>query len=544
MKNLLPSFTTSSSSALSRAIKISQFSLLSACLFVANAQAEMVFHRGNCAEPQSLDPQMSGDVQSGHILRDLFEGLIAEDKDGKLVPGIAKDWNISDDGLVYTFHLRDSQWTDGTPLTAQDFVYALQRAVSPETSSDYTFLLYPIKNAQAIAKGEEKDKQKLGVKALDEKTLEITLRSPTPYFLSLLTNSISYPVPQAVVEKYGKDWTKPQNIVSNGAFSMTKWTPNDRIELVKSKNYWDKAAVKLDKIIYYPIEDKNAELNRFRAGELEWTCEISADEMKFIKENLADSFKVANSLGVYFYGFNTTKKPFKDNLPLRKALSLAIDRDIIVNKVLGAGEAPAYNFVVPGVMNAKPYAPEYASWTQAQRNELAKKLYKEAGYSSDKPLTVELRYNTSENHKKVAIAVAAMWKSTLGVQTKMVNEEWKVFLQNRKQKNTQVFRSSWIGDYNDANTFLDLFVSNSGKNDVGFKSKKFDDLIQQASQTRDMEKRTDLLQAAEKDFIDSYSLAPIYFYVEKRLVSPRLKGYTINIMNHSRAKYMWVEDKK
>lgn len=301
--------------------------------------------------------------------------------------------------------------------------------------------------------------------------------------------------------------------------------------------------VKLDKVVFYPTEDQNAELKRFRAGELDWTYEVPNDQFKFIKKELADDFKVANYLGTYYYGLNTTKPPFKDNLPLRKALALAINRDVLVDKVIGTGETPAYGFVVPGVLGATPYTPDYATLTQKARIEMAKKLYAEAGYSADKPLELELRYNTSENHKKIAIAVAAMWKQALGVKTSLINEEWKVYLQTRKTKEkTQAFRAGWIGDYNDANTFLELFLGNSGLNDVGFNSPEFDSLLKQAGQETDADKRAQLMYDAEKIFVDDFALIPIYHYVIKRMVSPKVKGYDLNVMDHSRSKYMWIED--
>ncbi len=522
--------------------KLAKTLLLSGCVLAASLHAESVLHRGNGAEPQTIDPQLRTGTPSSHILGDLFEGLVAEGIDGSVVAGIADKWEVSKDLTTYTFHLRDdAKWTDGTPITAEDVVYGWQRGVNPAVGSEYAFLLYPVKNAQAIAEGKEKDISKLGIKAIDDKTVEITLNAPTPYFLGLLTNPIAFPVPKAVVEKYGSTWTKPEHIVSNGAFKMSKWTPQASMELVKSDSYWDKDSVKLDKVIFYPTENQNAELSRFRAGELDWTYNVPIEQLKFVKKELADSLHINNYLGVYYYGFNLTKPPFKDNLKLRKALSLAINRDALVNKVTAAGEKPAYNFVVPGVLGADPYVPAEASMTQKERVKLAKKLYQEAGYSKDKPLEVELLYNTNESHKKIAITIAAMWQQVLGVKVKLINQEWKVYLQNRTQKNTQVFRAGWIGDYNDANTFLELFLSSSGINNVGFESEAFDKLMQQASVEQDMDKRAALFKQAEQLLVDSYAVMPIYFYVSKHLVNPKLKGYKINVMDHSRSKYMSIE---
>lgn len=516
--------------------------LLASILLFSFSHAEMVFHRGNCTEPQSLDPQISGDVQSSHILRDLFEGLIAEDIYGELTPGVATHWTVSLDGLVYTFYLRDAQWSNGQPITAHDFVYAWRRALKPETGNSYAFLLYPVKNAEAIATGKETDITQLGIVALEDNVLQVTLHTPTPYFLSLLTHSISYPAPQNTIETYGTAWTKPEHIVSNGAFVMTDWIPQAYLTLTKSDTYWDKDKVRLDKVIYYLTEDRGAELRRFRAGEIDWTCSIPNEQLDFIKTHLADSFMTSNRLGVYYYGFNTTKAPFKDNPALRKALALAINRQLLVEKVMGTGEQVAYNLVMDGVLNAKPYVPDYASWTQAQRETLAKQLYRTAGYSDDTPLRFEIRYNTSENHKKIAIAVAGMWAKVLGVKTTLVNEEWKVFLQNRSMKHTEVFRADWVGDYNDANTFLALFSSHSGKNDVGYLSPAFDTLLQQASKAQIPEKRAQLLHDAEKQLIDDVVLIPLYFYVNKHLIHPRVRGYHLNVMNHSRSKTLWIEE--
>lgn len=505
------------------------------------SQAEMVFRKGNGSEPQSLDPQLAEGVPSSHIHRDLFEGLIAEDPAGELVPGVAEKWEISDDGKTYTFHLRESKWSNGDPVTAEDFVYALQRLVNPATGSTYSFIAYPIVNAKAIADGNEKDVSKLGVKALDAHTLQITLENSTPYFLGLLTHPSTLPVPKAVVEKQGKNWTRKENIVSNGPFKMADWVPNSQITLIKDENYWDKDVVKLDKVIYYPIEDQNSELKRYRAGELDWTYEIPNDQIKWLKANLKDELHIEPYLGVYYYGLNVGKPPFKDNPKLREALSLAIDRKVLVEKVMGTGELPAYNFVPPGVLHYKSYQPEVASWDRAKQIETAKKLYAEAGYSKDKPFKITLTYNTSENHKKIAVAVAAMWKQVLGVQTELQNQEWKVFLQNRREKNLTAFRAGWIGDYNDPYTFLELFQKGSGLNDVAYDNSQFDADLQKAAGIQDLDERAKVLQDAEKQLVNDLPVIPMYHYVTKRMIKPNVKGYVINIMDHSRSKYITVE---
>ena len=520
--------------------------LLAAALGVAAqaANAESVLRRGNGSEPQTLDPQTAQGVPESNILRDLFEGLIGEDASGNLVPGVAEKWEISADGKTYTFHLRhNAKWSDGSPLTAHDFVYGWQRAVDPATGSKYSFLLYPVKNAQKIAEGDEKDVNQLGVKAADDHTLVAELEGPTPYFLGLLTHATAYPAPKAAIEKHGKKWTRPENIVSNGPFKLDNWQPNAQLTVAKSDQYWDKEAVKLDKVIYYPTENQTSDMNRYRAGEVDMTYEIPNDQIKMLRENFKDELKISSYLGTYYYGFNLTRPPFKDNPKLREALTLAIDRDIITDKVTGAGEKPAYSFVPPGINGYDHYTPEYASLDKAARIEKAKKLYEEAGYGKDKPLKVDLLYNTSENHKKIAVAVAAMWKQNLGVQTNLTNQEWKVFLNTRNEKKqTEAFRAGWIGDYNDAYSFLELFQSKSGLNDSGYVNEKFDALLAQAGQEQDMGKRAAILKDAEKMLTDDYPVAPVYSYVTKRLVKPYVKGYADeNVMDHRSSKYMWIE---
>ncbi|MCB1754569.1 MAG: peptide ABC transporter substrate-binding protein [Gammaproteobacteria bacterium] len=523
----------------------STFLLLLAGLILLplSVQAEMVFRKGNGAEPGSLDPQIAEGVPASNILRDLYEGLTTEAADGAIIPGVAERWDVSEDGKTYLFHLREAKWSNGDPVTAGDFVYGWTRALNPATGSEYSFLLFPLENAQAIAGGEQEDLTALGVKAIDDKTLEVKLVGPAPYFLSMITHSIAMPVHRATVEAHGEQWTKPGNMVSNGPFTLAEWVPQSRIVLEKSSTYWDKEQVGLDKVIYYPTEDQNAELKRYRAGELDFTYEIPNDQIRWIRENLPDEFRVANYLGTYYYGFNTEQPPFKDNLELRKAFSMAIDRELLIEKIVTAGEVPAYAFVVPGVTAYDPVYVDFMELKGAAREEEIQRLYKEAGYSKDNPIEVEIRYNTNENHKKIAIAIASMWKKTFNAKVKLINEEWKVYLETRKQKQaTQVFRAGWIGDYNDPYTFLELFLSDSGLNDVGFDSGEYDKLLAEASLASDADTRKQMLQQAERIFLDTHSLAPIYHYVSKRLVKPSVKGLVDNVMDHHRSKYVTIAE--
>lgn len=511
------------------------------CTAVA-AQAETVFRRDNGSEPKSIDPQLASEDAGANVLYDTFEGLTKQTIAGNIVPGMAESWEVSPDGKTYTFHLRDALWSDGTPVSAEDFVYAWQRAVNPSTGSEYAFILYPVKNAEAIATGEEKNPATLGVKAADARTLIVTLNHPTPYFLELLSHYTTFPVPQKVVEAYGNQWTKPAHFVSNGAYHLSEWKPQAQISAVKSDTYWNKNQVSIDKVIYYPIEDRNAAFSRYRAGELDYVSSLAAEQLDWSRKEIPGQLHINPYLATYYFGFNLTKAPFKDNLKLRKALTIAIDRQIIVDRVTKAGQIPAYSIVPPSTNNAKPYEPDYAKLSRSNQIELARKLYQEAGYSNDKPLKVNLVYNTNETHKKIAVAVAAMWKQILGVQTSLENKEWKVLLSDMAQKKANLFRYSWIGDYNDPYTFLELFQANSGLNHPGYMNSAYDAKLEQAAGTQDLQKRADILYEAEKIFTDDYAIAPLYHYVSVILLKPNIKGYEPNIMKNMPSQYLRIEN--
>ncbi|MDO4436303.1 MAG: peptide ABC transporter substrate-binding protein [Cardiobacteriaceae bacterium] len=522
-------------------------SLLIATLLASTVQsalAEQILRRGNGAEPQTLDPQMASGVPEADILQDLFEGLVAYSGDGKLVAGVAESWQVSDDGKVYTFKLRESQWSDGTPLTAHDFVYALQRVVNPELASLNATHVYPILNAKAIATGEQKDLSALGVKAIDDLTLEITLEHPAPYFLYILAHNSTLPVPKHVVEKFGKEWTRKEHIVSNGAFNLTDHQPNLQITTTKSKTYWNQDSVKLDKVIFFTSEDLNSELKRYRADEIDLTQQIPHDQINWIKENIPNELKTASSADLYYYGFNASIPPFKDNPKLRKALSLAIDRDVIVNKIINSGERATHS-VLPDNMTGgyMAYTPEEANMTQAERVEKAKALYQEAGYSAENPLKFTLLYNTSDNHKKVAIAIGAMWKQNLGAEVSLENKEWKVYLQERQQKSPSmhVFRAGWALGYLDPNSILERFQSTMDTNDISFNNAQYDENMQASVTETDVAKRFEFLRQAEKILIDEQGLIPIYHYMNRSLVKPYVKGYDLNITNRNRSQYLSIE---
>jgi len=511
-------------------------------LAATGAQAETVLHRGNGAEPETLDHHKSTGVTEANIIYDLQEGLLVFSPNGEPAPGAAESWDISDDGKVYTFHLRaDAKWSNGDDVTAEDFVYSLRRAVDPATASDYAPILGPILNAEDIIAGKMPTDQ-LGAEAVDAKTLKVTLKASTPYFLGLMVHHISWPVHKATVEKFGADWTKPGNMVSDGPYMLAEWVPQSKIVLKKNPYFHDAANVKIDTVIYYPTEDIGEEFKRFRAGELDMTYSVPTDQVKWAEKNMPNEYRNSPYFGTYYYVINLTREPLASNVNLRKALALAIDRDLLVNKITQGGEQPAYEWVPPGVPGYEQQPVDFASMTQKERNELAKKLYAEAGYSADNPLKVQVLHNTSERHRKIAIAIASMWKKTLGVDMTLTNQEWKVYLDSRDKKDFQIARAAWIGDYMDASNFLDLFVSTAGeRNDAGYNNPKFDELLNAASLNPDPAARQKQLEEAERIFLTDLPIIPIYHYRNLNMISTKVKGWVPNVMGFNLTRYLSLE---
>jgi oligopeptide transport system substrate-binding protein len=502
-----------------------------------------VLYRGNGSEPETLDVHRSTGLPEFDLQVDLFEGLVHYGPAGEPVPGVAERWTISDDGLTYTFSLRPTaRWSNGDPVTADDFLFALRRAVAPATASRYAFILFPIANAEEIAGG-TLDPAQLGVAAPDPRTVTFRLKAPTPYFLGLLTHHMAFPVHRASVERHGDRWTRPGNLIGNGAFKLERWVPQSEITLARNPHYWDAAAVKLGRIVFVATEDRGAELRRYRAGELDVAYEAPIDQIDWIKRNLQADWRPAAYLGTYYYGFNLEQPPFKDAPALRKALALAVDRETLTARITRAGEKPAYSWVPPSIGNQyQQQALDWATMPQAERNALAQKLYAEAGYGPSKPLRFELLYNTSENHRRIAIAITGMWKQVLGAEVTLRNEEWKVYLASRGAKQFQMLRLAWIGDYNDANTFLELMKSDIGsQNAQGYRNPRYDDLMKRAERTIDLAARARLMEDAERIALADLPIIPIYHYVSKRLVKPWVEGWVDNIVDIHPSRYLSVK---
>ncbi|MDG5497109.1 peptide ABC transporter substrate-binding protein [Niveispirillum sp. BGYR6] len=536
------SFVTRHLRRLTMALMLASASLTAA---TAPAWAEKVLHRGNGAEPETLDPAKSSGVPDSWIQYDLFEGLLIPDGSDKLIPGAAEKWDISPDGLVYTFHLRrNAKWSDGTPVTAADWVFSWKRLVDPKNGAKYGYFLWVVKNAQAINLGKLPVDQ-MGVRALDDYTFQVTLERPTPYFLSMLHHHSTYALSKTNVEKFGADFIKPGNLVTNGVYKLAEAVPQSHVKLVKNTYHPDAAKTPIDTVMFYPTENLDAELKRYRAGELHITYEVPVTQMQWLRANMASELRLAPYFGTYFFAANLTKEPWKSNKDLRLALNLAIDRNILVEKINQRGELPAYSFVPPGVAGYTQQVPDYASWTQAQREAKAKELMQKAGYGpGGKPLEIEILYNTHENHRKLAIAVASMWQQKLGVKTTLNNQEWKVFLNTRDEKKFKdVVRHGWIGDYIDAASFLDLARSDIGKqNPSGYSNPAYDKLLDQATAAPTAEQRAELMQQAERLMVDDVAVFPLHFYSSKHMVSPKLIGWKDNLLDSHPSRFLDVKE--
>ncbi len=498
-------------------------------------------HRGNGADPESLDPHKSSDHNSAEVLRDLYEGLIGETPDAELVPGGAESWTVSDDGLNYVFTLRkNARWSNGDPVVAQDYVNGFRRAVDPRTASAYAQLLAPVQNAKEIIAG-DRPLSDLGVIAKDPHTLEISLSNPTPYFLSLLTLSATYPIHTASLEAYKDQFTKAGQLVGNGPYVLQEFVPQSHIKLERNPYYWGQNDIAIDTVIFYNTENISSELSRYRAGELDFTFNIPPTQHDWVKENLPNELHVTPYLSMYFYMVDLSDPKFGDSRELRQALSMAIDREVLVEQVTRAGQIPAFGLVPPGVSNHETH--EYA-WQQLPRSEqleMAKALYAEAGYSKDNPVRFTVLYNTGEDHRNIAVAIAAMWKQNLGAEVALENQEWKVLLKNRHNAELwDVLRFAWVGDYNDANTFLEIFASHHGQNINGYNNRQFDEFLAQASAEVDLVKRAQLLRQAEDLFMQDYAIFPLYYYVSKHLVKPHVKGFQPNIMKRNQTRYFSI----
>ncbi|WP_078365168.1 peptide ABC transporter substrate-binding protein [Rhodoferax fermentans] len=500
------------------------------------AKQEMV--RNNGSEPDTLDPARAEGVPANNVIRELFEGLTAADGAGKIVPGVAESWKQTEP-TTWVFKLRqNAKWSNGDALTADDFVYALRRFVDPKTASEYasSFGIFFLHGKDIVAG--KLPPSELGVKALDKHTLEIKTPYPVAFMPDLLTNTQLGPVHKATVEKFGKDWTKPANIVGNGAFTLASWEVNSKIVLTKSPTYWDAKNVQLTKYTYLAVEDGNADVKLFESGENDMVYQLPPGTYEKYKAQFPKEIRNSPMLGLRYYSFLNTDPLLKD-IRVRKALSMAIDRDILAQRVTADGQVPAYGVMVKGINGADVTSYDWASWPMDKRLAEAKKLLAEAGVAAGTKL--KFSYNTSDYHKKMAIFAASEWKSKLGLDVELEAMEFKVLIKKRNDGEYQIARNGWIADYNDATTFLTLVQCDSDQNQQKNCNRKAEALIDQGNQSADPAKRKALLTEAAKMIMDDYPMLPLLQYTVPRLVKSYVGGYTAtNSLDRYRAKDLYI----
>lgn len=512
---------------------------------VAQGNREGILHFGNGSEPQGLDPHVVTGVPESKLIDAMFEGLTRKNPwTLEPEPGAAASWEFSEDRRVITFQMQpEGRWSNGEPVTAHDFVWSWRRALDPAMGNLYAYMLYPVLNAEAYATGRLDDPELLGVRALDDMTLQVTLTEPTPYFLQLLDHYSSYAVPRATVEQFGAAtdrftrWTRAGNMVSNGPFRLQEWKLNRRIVVEKNPHYWDAETVQLNGVVFYPTENLVSEERMFRVNQLHVTNDVPLAKLPDYRK-LEDSPLVeAPYLGTYFYLLNTGRPPL-DDVRVRRALSLAVDRESLTSNVLYGSNDPAYAITPPGTLGYQP--PQLFSYDPEQ----ARRLLADAGYpdGADWP-GLELTYNTSESHRKVAVAIQQMWKDVLNIEVTLANQEWKVYLDSVSEMNFDVARRGWIGDYVDPNNFLDMYITGGGNNNTGFADPVYDEMIlQRAPRAATREERFAIFHEAETRLMEQMPIIPIYTYASKHLVHPSVKGMPSNLMDFVNMKYIHLEE--
>ena len=504
---------------------------------------KQVFHFGNGSEPQGIDPHIVTGVPEHHILISLCEGLTIPNAFGdENLPGAAESWTVSDDGKVYIFKLRkNGRWSNGDPVTADDFVWSWQRILTASLGSQYPDMLYYLEGAQEYHTGQTNDFSSVGVKALDSHTLEVKLKAPTPFFTGLLSHYSTWPVHKETVLKHGSiddrngEWTRPGNFVCNGAFNLKSWELNNKIVVEQNPMYWDASTVRLNEIHYYPVSNVMTEDRMFRAGQLHVTSTLPSQKCPVYIEEGNPDLRIDPYMGTYFYRLNTTN-PYLNDVRVRKALAYSIDRKLLVEKVTKCGQIPAYSFTPPGSNGYEP------TTSIPFDPALAKELLAEAGYNSENQFPkLEILFNTNEDHRKVALAIQQMWQQNLGIEVELVNQDWKVYLSREMVGDFQVSRAGWIGDYEDPNTFLDLMRPNRGNNKTGWENEAYDALVAEANSTNDQTLRYQLLDEAEKILIENMPIIPLYTYVRSYQLSPDVKGYNPHILDHHHPKFIYLE---
>lgn len=506
------------------------------------SSTESFLLRGNSGEPGTLDPHLARTAPEFIIIGDLFMGLVTMDEKGNLEPGLAKSYSASEGGLSWTFNLKaDHTWSDGKEITSADFLYSFRRVMKPETASPMASILFPIKNARAIISG-DLPANELGVSAPDAFTLVFTLEKPTPYFDKLLISSVAMPVPKHVIEQNEKNWSRPPQAVSNGAFTLTDWTPRVHVEVTKNPKFFEADEVKLEGVRYLPTEDLSTQLKRFRAGELDLGLNFPPSQAEWVRSKLKDAVRIFPIYGTYYYPINLENEKFED-IRVRQALNMAVDRNIIVERILGSGETPAYSFVPPGFENYPSLsAPDYTSLSMEERLAKAKSLLAESGYDEANPLSFSVRYNMTEEHQAIAVAVSGMWNA-IGIKTELLSTEARTHYRDLSIGEYEVGRHAMFANYPDPHAFLyALSGDNKVENYGNYANAKFDQMLEASNRIIDPLARAKAMADAEKEAMKHYPNIPLYYYVSKRLVSPRVRGWQDNPVGSHPSRYLWLEN--
>lgn len=538
MKNLLFFLATLSAISLYGCSEKSQTN-------VQSGTANQILHVANSEEPRELDPLLSTGSPEHNILMALFEGLTSKHpKTLKIQPAVAESWEISEDKKTYRFQLRkDARWSNGDSLTAADFVYAWKRSLMPAFGSEWAYMKYYIKNAEAFHTSKITDFDQVGVHAIDTYLLEVELNYPTSFFLQILDNPSYFPVHQATIEKHAaidqaiSPWTRPGNFVGNGPFTLTHWQINQSIKTVRNEHYWDNDNVTLNGVNFYPITDQQAEVRAFRSGQvhLTYTPQMAIEKIAYYKNKQPDSLRIMPTYSIYHYEFNVTAPPLND-ARVRRALAMAIDRQTLVERVSKGGEVAAFTFVPP---DPEGYTPKPLFSYDPDK---ARALLAEAGYPNGEGFpTIDIFYNTQDNHRKVALALQQMLKKNLNIQIQLTNQEWKVYLNTKRNLEHDLVRAGWLADFLDPSNFLEVLYSKSGNNDTGWKNDEYDNIIEKLRKTGDEAQRFALFDQANKILTEEMPIIPIYNYSDLNLVSPAVKGWHDNVMHYHPYNRVYIE---
>lgn len=516
----------------------------SLCLTAHSANAATVIHRGNASEPDTLDPHLASGTWENNIIGDLFLGLTTDDINARPIPGVAESWTTSADGLTWTFKFRKGLvWSDGVPIKASDAAFGIRRVLDPKTAAKYASILYVVANAEEVNKG-EKPIAELGLRAIDGLTLEIKLNQPAPFLPGLLTHYTSFPLPEHVISKHADDWTKPGIMVSSGPYTLAEWQPHDQIKLVKNPKFYDAANVAIDEVYFYPIEDERSALTRFRSGEIDGNFTnrgFPVDQIAWLKENMPGQAHIHPYLANEYVVMNMRRKPY-DDPRIRRAIALAINREIYTEKVYRDGRVPAYAFVPPGIDNyTSGPSVDFVNWPMEKRKEEAKRLLAEAGYGPNNPLTFDYKHMTGFDPRRAAAAITAMWRD-VGITAKPLPNEPKVHYNTIQEFDFDVAMAAWVGDYNDPQTFLYLLEGSAGPfNYGGYDNPVYNDLMSKAKQTLDLKQRAQIMAQAEQVALNDTAIAPLDFPAAKLLVGNHVKGYSDNIVIIHRTRWMRIK---